>query len=73
MVYLRMIPLGLCGGNQDTTTLLAEEGTALMPAGGPGSESLERGRLGCFLDAGQNLMSVNRKCTLTLATEAERL
>lgn len=37
MVYLRMIPFGLWGGNQDTTTLLAEEGTALMPAGGPGS------------------------------------
>lgn len=42
MVYLRMIPLGLCGGNQDTTTLLAEEGTALMPAGGPGSRSFKR-------------------------------
>lgn len=39
MVYLRMIPFGLWGGNHDTTTLLAEEGTALMPAGGPGSES----------------------------------
>lgn len=42
MVYLRMIPLGLWGGSQDTTTLLAEEGTALMPAGGPGSKSLKK-------------------------------
>lgn len=42
MVYLRMIPLGLCGGSQDTTTLLAEEGTALMPAGGPGSKMVEK-------------------------------
>ena len=32
-----MIPLGLFGGSQDTTTLEAEAGTALMPAGGPGS------------------------------------
>lgn len=38
MVYFRMMPLGLAGGNQDTTTLLAEDGTALMPAGGPGTE-----------------------------------
>lgn len=38
MVYLRMTPLGLFGGSQDTTTLLADEGTALMPAGGPGTE-----------------------------------
>lgn len=37
MVYLRMTPFGLWGGNQDTTTLLGEEGTALMPAGGPGT------------------------------------
>ena len=37
MVYLRIIPFGLLGGNQDTTTLLGEEGTALMPAGGPGT------------------------------------
>lgn len=37
MVYFRMIPLGLVGGSQDTTTLLAEEGTALIPAGGPGT------------------------------------
>lgn len=68
MVYLRMIPLGLCGGNQDTTTLLAEEGTALMPAGGPGSKSLKRGRFSCSLGAGQNLMRsnvINQKCTLT--------
>lgn len=41
MVYLRMIPFGLWGGNHDTTTLLAEEGTALMPAGGPGSKKKE--------------------------------
>lgn len=32
-----MIPFGLLGGNQDTTTLLGEEGTALIPAGGPGT------------------------------------
>lgn len=38
MVYFRMMPLGLAGGSQDTTTLLAEDGTALMPAGGPGTE-----------------------------------
>lgn len=38
MVYLRMMPLGFAGGSQDTTTLLAEDGTALMPAGGPGTE-----------------------------------
>lgn len=38
MVYLRMTPLGLAGGSQDTTTLLADDGTALMPAGGPGTE-----------------------------------
>lgn len=38
MVYLRMTPLGLVGGSHDTTTLLADEGTALMPAGGPGTE-----------------------------------
>lgn len=38
MVYLRMTPLGLVGGSQDTTTLLADEGTALIPAGGPGTE-----------------------------------
>lgn len=37
MVYLRIIPFGLLGGNQDTTTLLGEEGTTLMPAGGPGT------------------------------------
>lgn len=37
MVYFRMTPLGLVGGSQDTTTLLAEEGTALIPAGGPGT------------------------------------
>lgn len=37
MVYFRMMPLGLAGGSQDTTTLLAEDGTALMPAGGPGT------------------------------------
>lgn len=37
MVYLRMTPLGLWGGSHDTTTLLGEEGTALMPAGGPGT------------------------------------
>lgn len=37
MVYLRMIPLGLVGGSHDTTTLLDDDGTALMPAGGPGS------------------------------------
>lgn len=49
MVYLRITPLGLAGGSQDTTTLLADEGTALMPAGGPGTEqeggqvSLEKG------------------------------
>lgn len=49
MVYLRITPLGLVGGSQDTTTLLADEGTALMPAGGPGTEqgesqvSLEKG------------------------------
>lgn len=41
MVYLRITPLGLVGGSQDTTTLLADEGTALMPAGGPGTESGE--------------------------------
>lgn len=74
MVYLRMIPLGLWGGNQDTTTLLAEEGTALMPAGGPGSGALKKGRLSCFLDAGQIAHEViNQKCTLTLATEARRI
>lgn len=39
MVYFLMMPFGLFGGSQDTTTLLAEEGTALMPAGGPGSKS----------------------------------
>lgn len=38
MVYFRMIPFGLVGGSQDTTTLLAEEGTAFIPAGGPGTE-----------------------------------
>lgn len=38
MVYLRMMPLGFAGGSQETTTLLAEDGTALMPAGGPGTE-----------------------------------
>lgn len=38
MVYFLMMPLGLAGGSQDTTTLLAEDGTALMPAGGPGTE-----------------------------------
>lgn len=38
MVYFLMIPLGFAGGSQDTTTLLAEDGTALMPAGGPGTE-----------------------------------
>lgn len=38
MVYFLMMPFGLFGGSQDTTTLLAEEGTALMPAGGPGSK-----------------------------------
>lgn len=37
MVYLRITPFGLWGGSQDTTTLLEEEGTALMPAGGPGT------------------------------------
>lgn len=37
MVYLRIMPFGLRGGNQDTTTLVEEEGTALMPAGGPGT------------------------------------
>lgn len=37
MVYFRMMPLGFAGGSQDTTTLLADEGTALMPAGGPGT------------------------------------
>lgn len=37
MVYLRITPFGLRGGSQDTTTLLGEEGTALMPAGGPGT------------------------------------
>ena len=41
MVYLRITPLGLVGGSQDTTTLLADEGTALMPAGGPGTEHRE--------------------------------
>lgn len=41
MVYLRITPLGLVGGSQDTTTLLADEGTALMPAGGPGTEQGE--------------------------------
>lgn len=44
MVYFRMMPLGLAGGSQDTTTLLAEDGTALIPAGGPGTEEGERGR-----------------------------
>lgn len=43
MVYLRITPLGLAGGSQDTTTLLADEGTALMPAGGPGTEQGEDG------------------------------
>lgn len=37
MVYFRITPLGFEGGSQDTTTLLAEEGTALIPAGGPGT------------------------------------
>lgn len=46
MVYFRMIPLGLAGGSQDTTTLLAEDGTALIPAGGPGTEEGEHGRAG---------------------------
>ncbi len=41
-MYFRMIPLGLIGGSQDTTTLEAEDGTALMPAGGPGSERKKR-------------------------------
>lgn len=41
MVYLRITPLGLAGGSQDTTTLLADDGTALMPAGGPGTEQGE--------------------------------
>lgn len=41
MVYLRITPLGLVGGSQETTTLLADEGTALMPAGGPGTEQGE--------------------------------
>lgn len=48
MVYLRMTPFGLWGGNQDTTTLLREEGTALIPAGGPGTvqdtEAHQQGR-----------------------------
>lgn len=43
MVYLRMMPLGLAGGSQETTTLLAEDGTALMPAGGPGTEGAKLG------------------------------
>lgn len=43
MVYLRITPLGLAGGSQDTTTLLADEGTALMPPGGPGTEQGEDG------------------------------
>ena len=43
MVYLRITPLGLVGGSHDTTTLLADEGTALMPAGGPGTEQGEGG------------------------------
>lgn len=43
MVYLRITPFGLAGGSQDTTTLLADEGTALMPAGGPGTEQGEDG------------------------------
>lgn len=38
MVYLRITPLGFRGGNQETTTLLGEAGTALMPAGGPGTK-----------------------------------
>lgn len=46
MVYFRMMPLGLAGGSQDTTTLLAEDGTALIPAGGPGTEEGEHGRAG---------------------------
>lgn len=46
MVYFRMIPLGLAGGSHDTTTLLAEDGTALIPAGGPGTEEGEHGRAG---------------------------
>lgn len=46
MVYFRMMPLGLAGGSHDTTTLLAEDGTALIPAGGPGTEEGERGRAG---------------------------
>lgn len=44
MVYFRMMPLGLAGGSQDTTTLLAEDGTALMPAGGPGTEGGRAGQ-----------------------------
>lgn len=42
MVYLRITPLGLRGGNQDTTTLFGEEGTALIPAGGPGTIKINK-------------------------------
>ena len=49
MVYLRMMPVGLLGGSQDTTTLVAEEGTALIPAGGPGSERARENKIERFL------------------------
>lgn len=74
MVYLRMIPLGLWGGSQDTTTLLAEEGTALMPAGGPGSKSLKgRKVLLVFWKWEKNLKRFEchqSKMCFNLATEA---
>ena len=70
MVYLRMIPLGLWGGSQDTTTLLADEGTVFIPAGGPGSNSPKKRKVKknnvcrCFKEtkpgvtkASQNLMN----------------
>lgn len=56
MVYLRITPLGLAGGSQDTTTLLADEGTALMPAGGPGAE---QGEVGVSLEKGAQPLGKN--------------
>lgn len=41
MMYLRMIPLSLSGGSQETKTAELLEAAAFTPAGGPGTAEEE--------------------------------
>lgn len=43
-MYLRMIPLSLSGGSQETNTTELLEAAAFTPAGGPGTAEEERRR-----------------------------